>query len=658
MPPQTQTPDPYAPFQKPKQTSPGTPPPTPPFPGFPPGQDPYAPFQRTGGTSPSDYASAGTVPPRRQTWGEWLASYAPSTESVLIGGGSAIGGALGAGGGALFGFGLGGAPGAILGAGEGAAAGEGLYQLGQKYAPRSIRERFFPGQAPRSLAESASRFPEPIITGTMQEIPGALATEWLPGYLAKSAMKAGARSVSPVTSEQIAASRKAMETVITELPRARNLTSLTGQLEMIVNKEGPAVDALYASIPPGTTIPGSSQRIIAGLRKLQDQFLEDAGVAGMKQPVPHLEDVARGYDDMIRNFQGGDQPLLNLRKRRGAWDKLVGWWKRTPPKPGEEALLEQTANLVREEINTAFPQIGRQNARFSAYKDLFDIASGAEPAAWLGGKPIPPSLLGSLTQEAMTGRAMSAFTKGHAATYGAGFIKTWWRTASAPALAKFADFLGNGDVQNAIRVILARPGIDFENLIYPTLPKNRAEAFQMLGQNPASPLPRVSQAPPTTPQFSASARIAAPPPAPASAPAPTAAPAPTLTPRDRAQAPPPPILTGNDAVLNLGQAISMAEGFNVPGALPQRQNNPGNLRPPGGGPIRNFNSPEEGWRALFAQVQSMFDGTSRIYHPQMTIREMAQHYTATRPEDWAKNVAGALGVTPETTLAELANIYR
>ncbi|HEY2382496.1 MAG TPA: hypothetical protein VGK48_15075 [Terriglobia bacterium] len=50
----------------------------------------------------------------------------------------------------------------------------------------------------------------------------------------------------------------------------------------------------------------------------------------------------------------------------------------------------------------------------------------------------------------------------------------------------------------------------------------------------------------------------------------------------------------------------------------------------------------------------MFAG-SHIYQPSMTIAEVAEHYDATGPMTWAKNVAALLGVSVSTRLEEIAS---
>jgi hypothetical protein len=54
----------------------------------------------------------------------------------------------------------------------------------------------------------------------------------------------------------------------------------------------------------------------------------------------------------------------------------------------------------------------------------------------------------------------------------------------------------------------------------------------------------------------------------------------------------------------IASAIATAEGFFSPdpNVLPRRNNNPGDLRVPGGGPIRKFATKEEGIAWLYFQI--------------------------------------------------------
>lgn len=114
-------------------------------------------------------------------------------------------------------------------------------------------------------------------------------------------------------------------------------------------------------------------------------------------------------------------------------------------------------------------------------------------------------------------------------------------------------------------------------------------------------------------------------------------------------------LTGDamtpDIVRRFANAIAFAEGFQVPGSRPARNNNPGDIS--ANGQVLFFQTLDDGWNALFNQVQLMFSGGSGTrYRPTMTITEVAQVY-AKDWENWSKNVARFLGVSPDTQLNEL-----
>ena len=105
-------------------------------------------------------------------------------------------------------------------------------------------------------------------------------------------------------------------------------------------------------------------------------------------------------------------------------------------------------------------------------------------------------------------------------------------------------------------------------------------------------------------------------------------------------------------------AIARAEGFYVAGSVPQRARNPGDLKIPNwtgpvlGEGISVFESVDQGWNALYRQLQFIIDGRSRVYNLDFTIRDMGRKYTATLTEQdaWANNVARVLNVPVDTPL--------
>lgn len=119
-------------------------------------------------------------------------------------------------------------------------------------------------------------------------------------------------------------------------------------------------------------------------------------------------------------------------------------------------------------------------------------------------------------------------------------------------------------------------------------------------------------------------------------------------------------------VNDLASAIARAEGFYVPGSIPQRANNPGNLKSPTwtyageregstlGAGIVVFQTADAGWAALKRQIMLIVSGESNNYSLSMSIAQMDSVWTgnATEGRAWSDNVALAFGVNPSTTLGE------
>lgn len=116
----------------------------------------------------------------------------------------------------------------------------------------------------------------------------------------------------------------------------------------------------------------------------------------------------------------------------------------------------------------------------------------------------------------------------------------------------------------------------------------------------------------------------------------------------------------------LAKAIAKAEGYGIKGALPNRYNNPGDLKAvrgwvyPGqvgigkGGHVR-FRNAHAGWAALEHQLDKIVQGTSKRYTVNMTLKEIARTYAGSY-RVWSKNVAHNLGVDPSTYLWEILDV--
>lgn len=116
----------------------------------------------------------------------------------------------------------------------------------------------------------------------------------------------------------------------------------------------------------------------------------------------------------------------------------------------------------------------------------------------------------------------------------------------------------------------------------------------------------------------------------------------------------------------LAQAIAHAEGFGVPGAVPTRAHNPGDmvcpwLQGPKMGPegVQVFPSDDIGWNALEQQLALIRDGRSHVYLSSMNILQMGVLWTRTESAAWTDNVVdwlvknGHPNATTHTKLSEI-----
>jgi hypothetical protein len=106
----------------------------------------------------------------------------------------------------------------------------------------------------------------------------------------------------------------------------------------------------------------------------------------------------------------------------------------------------------------------------------------------------------------------------------------------------------------------------------------------------------------------------------------------------------------------LAKAIAKAEGGLTPGTAPYRTNNPCDVFV--GGSTAGYSTMQAGWDACYSQINLMNSGGSSYYTPDETLSDVAKTYAPSSggniPSNWAANVAAALGVSPSTTLAQIA----
>lgn len=112
-----------------------------------------------------------------------------------------------------------------------------------------------------------------------------------------------------------------------------------------------------------------------------------------------------------------------------------------------------------------------------------------------------------------------------------------------------------------------------------------------------------------------------------------------------------------ESIKAAARAIAKAEGFYVAGSIPQRANNPGDLKPPNwtgptlGNGIAVYASADAGWSALYKQLYIIVTGGSSRYTLDDTILDMARTWTGgDNAGAWARQVASQLGVADNAPL--------
>lgn len=108
----------------------------------------------------------------------------------------------------------------------------------------------------------------------------------------------------------------------------------------------------------------------------------------------------------------------------------------------------------------------------------------------------------------------------------------------------------------------------------------------------------------------------------------------------------------------LAQLIAKQEGYGVPGALPTRSNNPGDLEhapgemhaPDAPNSVGSFATPEEGWEALDEQLQRY-----TVERPGITLRQTVYIYAPPNENDTAaylQFVCEGLNCEPDILLSD------
>jgi hypothetical protein len=123
--------------------------------------------------------------------------------------------------------------------------------------------------------------------------------------------------------------------------------------------------------------------------------------------------------------------------------------------------------------------------------------------------------------------------------------------------------------------------------------------------------------------------------------------------------------TAGTGVQLLAEAIAVAEGFYIPGTIPNRANNPGDLTKgdfgdtgvyitaKGGVQIIQYASVQDGWNALYQKLQNIANGGSSVYSPDMTLGQFINTFSGGGSTGYVNSILSTTGATQDTPLGSV-----
>lgn len=114
----------------------------------------------------------------------------------------------------------------------------------------------------------------------------------------------------------------------------------------------------------------------------------------------------------------------------------------------------------------------------------------------------------------------------------------------------------------------------------------------------------------------------------------------------------------------MANALAQAEGYGIPGSVPTRANNPGDLElgdigygtiaAEGNNPITVFPTAQAGMDALQKQADAILTGSSQYYGPDQSLNDIGETYAGPgEASTWAGNIASILGTSADTPVGQI-----
>lgn len=365
----------------------------------------------------------------------------PTPRTALRTVGGAVGGMIGGAGGAIGGFGVGAVPGATIGGAAGASIGESAYQLGTNLG---LLEREGPPQSSADVAKSQAAA---AALGALQEGVPAAIVGYGPKLLRSNAVKKIVQVTGPSDVGVKRQVGKVAGNALKSFPFAKTTEELLGKYETNLNTANTALEAAYNAVP-------SNFRFNTG-PLVQELTAARNAIMRSGRPKAGAEAMYGMYNRMIRQF--GQSPTLSiqeLRADRQLWDDFINYYKGKFAKGNTaEVAIKKGADYIRNQINSAFPDIAALNREVSTWTELTKVLKNSKDRTLGQFHPIPFSIAGAAST--MMGGTPTNWAEG---VLGGAVVNhimnsTAYKTASVIVQRNVASLLERGAVEQAIKLL-------------------------------------------------------------------------------------------------------------------------------------------------------------------------------------------------------------
>jgi hypothetical protein len=301
-------------------------------------------------------------------------------------------------------------------------------------------------------------------------IPGARAAATA---LKESAKRSYLRALGPTTkpnkvlAERVVEGRPGTPGLIERGTVAATRKGLQSKIHATVDDLGQQLEDMHAQLPPDTGLP--MNQVLGAIDTSASRQFTIRNPQGVSLPTG--PDAMRGinFTEQLKNYLRGHAtqdasgnltiPYQTLREFRQKWDALVaernGYAGSSLVDNTRMNAYRSAASAIREQLNSATPDIAAINREFSFWKNAQDVI---DATVLRSGSQATPMTEQMATAGAIGGGLAHGLSKG--VLYGAVarsavklFRSTGWRTMSAVTKDRLANLLSSGKTGQAIKLM-------------------------------------------------------------------------------------------------------------------------------------------------------------------------------------------------------------